>query len=480
MEEISATRFNAIAGYARGPRARLIGEEIGYYQATGGKLLGLLVRDRTDGDYGGMVMGPDKKLRFRSTSMTEFFEAPWQAVDALDKLMNKLVNVPEEFHHQGDEDGPPVDFFSPLHAPEDLHPAFQTLASEAVFSPARAIIEPMMRWHEDLDGNFVEQFQSTGFDQRMWELYLFAMLTELGYFLDCSHAVPDFIGQSLAGSVAIEAMTVAPTRNGNRIVPPPPTETTEQIETYLQDYMPIKFGSPLFSKLQMKYWEQPQIAGLPLVFAIADFSSPGSMVLSRPALERYLYGFSQEAARNDQGNVIAQPKRIFEHRWQGKAIPSGFFEIPDAKHVSAVISTTAGTISKFNRMGLLAGFHEGAALMLRTGTCFVHDPTATLPAVFEAVVNADGYSETWVEGLNVYHNPHATVALPEYCLAGAAHHHCDDVGRWTSRLPSFHPLESETEILAGVDVTEFLAKLEGPATKIRTQQSADTHDAHSQ
>ena len=480
MEEISATRFNAIAGYARGPRARLIGEEIGYYQATGGKLLGLLVRDRTDGDYAGMVMGPDKKLRYRSTSMTKFFEEPRQAVAALDKLMNELANAPEEVHHQGDEDGPPVNFFSPLHAPEDLHPAFQVLATKAMFSPARAIVEPMMRWHEDLDGNFVEQFQSTGFDQRMWELYLFAMLTELGYLLDRSHAVPDFIGQSLAGKVAIEAMTVAPTRNGNDIVPPPPTDTAEQIETYLQDYMPIKFGSPLFSKLQMKYWEQPQIAGLPLVFAIADFSSPGSMVLSRPALERYLYGFSQEAARDEQGNVIGQPKRIIEHRWQGKVVPSGFFEIPDAKHVSAVISTTAGTISKFNRMGMLAGFHKDAALLLRTGTCFVHDPTATLPAEFKSVVNADDYRETWVEGLNVYHNPHATVTLPESCLAGAAHHHCDGDGRWVARVPSFHPLESHTEMLAGVDVSKFLKTLQGPATRFWTQKSADTHDAHSQ
>jgi len=39
----------------------------------------------------------------------------------------------------------------------------------------------MMRFYEDTDGNFVEQFQTTAFDACIWELYLFATFTELGY-----------------------------------------------------------------------------------------------------------------------------------------------------------------------------------------------------------------------------------------------------------------------------------------------------------
>ena len=405
--------------------------------------------------------------------MTKFFETLGQAATCLDKLMNELLDAPEDFHHQGDERGVPVDFFSPLHAPEDLHPAFRILSSDAAFLPARSIVEPMMRWHEDLDGNFVEQFQSAGFDQRMWELYLFAMLTELGYVLDRAHAVPDFIGHGLAGQIAIEAVTVGPTRHGKKVVVPPPTETAEQIAAYLQDYMPIKFGSPLFSKLKKKYWEQREIAGIPLVFAIADFSSPGSMVNSRSALERYLYGFSYEAAHDDQGNVLCLPTKISEHRWEAKVIPSGFFDIPDAKNVSAVISTTAGTISKFNRMGMLAGFHNDDLLMVRSGTCVNHDPDATNPAAFEAVVNADGYDETWVEGLDVYHNPRATLPLPKHFISGAAHHHCDSEGRWTTHAPSFHPLASRTETLVGVDVAKHLTEIEYPATKVWKMQPTD-------
>ncbi|WP_298362605.1 hypothetical protein [uncultured Litoreibacter sp.] len=465
MKEITELRFNAIAGYARDPRAVLTGEEVAYYEAEDGSILGLIIRDRTDDDFAGMAFGRDAKLRFRWTSMTDFLDSQEKARDALAELLTNLLGEPPEFHHQGDEKGAPVDFFTPLHLPEALHPDFRKIASESVFFPARGIIEPMMRWHEDLDGNFVEQFQSTAFDQRIWELYLFAVLTELGFALDTAHAIPDFIGGSLFGSIAIEAVTVGPTVHGANIIPPPPTDTEQQMEAYLSDYMPIKFGSPLFSKLKKKYWEKEQIAGVPLVFAIADFSSPGSMVHSRSALERYLYGYSYEATHDEQGKAAGKPIKITEHRWGDKVVPSGFFDIPEAQHVSAVISTTAGTISKFNRMGVLAGFDAGDVMMMRTGTVVDRDPAATFPLVFKAIVNADGYSESWVEGLNVYHNPRAVIPLDEDLIPGAAHHHCDDEGNWTSTAPEFHPLASTTEMIGGADVAQALAEFNGPAIK---------------
>lgn len=465
MKDISRIKFNALAGYARRPKAVLIGDELAYYEAGDGKILGLIVRDRSDGDFAGMAFGRDAKLRFRWTSMTDFLGSPGPARDALAELMTKLLKEPDEFHYQGDEEGEPVDFFTPIHPSESLHPDFQQVSSEIGFFPARGIIEPMMRWHEDLDGNFVEQFQSTAFDQRIWELYLFATFTELGFSLDTTHAVPDFIGTSLSGSVAIEAVTVGPTRRGAEIVPPPPVETEEQMEAYLQDYMPIKFGSALFSKLKKKYWEKEQIADFPLVFAIADFSAPGSMIYTRSALERYLYGYSYDAARDEQGKAVAKPTKIIEHCWGDKRVPSGFFDIPGAEHVSAVISTTAGTISKFNRMGILAGFDAGDVLMTRTGTVVNPDPEAANPLLFKAIVNAQGYRESWVEGLNVYHNPRASIPLEEYLLLGAAHHHCDAEGSRTTTAPCFHPLASSTEILGGVNVAEVLADFEGPAIR---------------
>lgn len=105
LKEISELRFNAIAGYARHPRAVLTGEELAYYEAEDGSILGLLIRDRTDGDFAGMAFGRDAKLRFRWTSMTNFLESPELAHDALAELMTNLLDEPDEFHHQGDERG---------------------------------------------------------------------------------------------------------------------------------------------------------------------------------------------------------------------------------------------------------------------------------------------------------------------------------------------------------------------------------------
>lgn len=452
MEEISRVRFDAIAGYARQPRASLIGEEMAYFEGSDGSIMGMLIRDKSDNDFSGMLFGRDKKLRFRWTSMTEFFQTAEEAVAALQLKMQEIQDAPDDTHHQGDEVGGPVDFFTPVYEAERLNADFAQLAGVGAFSPAKAIINQMMRWYEDADGNFVEQFQTTGFDQRIWELYLFSMLIELGYAIDRDKAVPDFCCSGLQGQMAIEAVTVGPTRNGSAVVPPPPTETPEQKEAYLRDYMPIKFGSPLFSKLKKKYWEHEHVADIPLVLAVADFSSPGSMVHTQSALERYLFGFSYEATWDQSTDQKVTPKQIESHTWEGKTIPSGFFGIPEAENISAVISTTAGTISKFNRIGLSAGFGDGNVLMIREGTLLDHDPEATGPLYFKGIVNAPDYSEPWVEGLNVYHNPKAKIPLPEHMFGNAAHHHCDSDGNWTSKAPEFHPMASVTRLLAPVDV----------------------------
>lgn len=466
MEEISPTRFNAIAGYARQPMARIIGEEIAYFEGADGTIMGMVIRDRTDSDFSGLLFGQDKKLRFRWTSMTGFFQNLDDAVDALKSKMEELQNAPAEYHHQGDEVGAPVDFFTPIHKRERLHPDFVTLIDSDGFSPAREIIKPMMRWHEDADGNFVEQFQTTGFDQRIWELYLFSMLIEQGYKIDKEKAVPDFCCAGLQGQMAIEAVTVGPTRNGSEIVPPPPIETPEEKLVYLKEYMPIKFGSPLFSKLKKEYWKHDHVAGIPLVLAIADFSSVGSMSYTSSALERYLYGFSFDETLDENGNPTISQEKIAQHTWGEKTIPSGYFDIPEAENISAVISTTAGTISKFNRIGLSAGFGSGNVLMIREGTLMDHDPKAQSPLYFKGIVNDPDHHETWVEGLNVYHNPRAKIPPPEHMFQNAAHHYCDENGDRSATIPEFHPLASRTQILAPVDVQKALAEAGGTLFRV--------------
>jgi len=278
----------------------------------------------------------------------------------------------------------------------------------------------------------------------------------MGYDIDRTIAVPDFCCDGLMGSFNVEAVTVGPTKIGKDIVPPPPADTPEQLKSYLQEYMPIKFGSALYSKLRKKYWEHEHVSDKPLVLAIHDFSSPGSMIHTRSALERYVFGVEHDYEKDKDGNLIILPTKIETHEWEGKSIPSGFFDQPDAEHISAILFSNSGTIAKFNRMGLLTGFGSGNVVALREGTMVNHDPNATSPKYFRVIVNSEGYEESWTEGLSVIHNPNAIKPLEPECMPQAAHLFLGKDGQITSYTPDFFPFGSRTIHFAPVDVNEWL------------------------
>jgi len=459
VERISLLRFNALAGYARHPMVSITADETGWFEHESGAVVGTVIRDLEDNDFSGIVMAQDRKLRFRAVRIMEFYATPYEAIEHLEREMNIAAVADPDAHHQGDERGRPVDFFKYSRRRNKLHPDFTKLAEEETYSPARQIIEPMMRWYEDPDGNFVEQFQTRGFDQRIWELYLFATFVEMGLKLDRSNPIPDFQCSSFKGRFSVEAVTVGPTMQAGRIVLQPPLTSPEESQAFWNNYMPIKFGSALFSKLGKKYWTRGNVAGAPFMLAIEDFSAPASMTYTRSALQRYLFGYEHECEKGTDGTLKIKPRCIKEHVWGEKRIPSGFFRLPESENISAVIFSNSGTISKFNRMGILGGFGSGRVLMVREGTRVNHDPNADKPLYFRQVVNAPDYSERWVEGLDVYHNPNAIQKLPEKALPNAAHIYLHDDGEVVARTPNWHPLSSITRHFSPVDVKAALEKL---------------------
>src|SRR5260370_5317937 len=444
MKKISPIRFDALAGYARQPYASYMAEEIGWYEHGGERVLGLLVCDKEDNDFSGLIFARDRKLRFRAVDMTGFYTRPRDAEVELHREMERIAAEPDAEYDQGEETGAPVDFFTSVVPSKRPNPNFVLVRDTERYSAARGIIEPMMRWYEDADGNFVDQFQTTGFDARIWELYLFATFSEMGYSINRSNAIPDFICIRPMATFCVEATTVNATLYHGTIVPPPEVNTPEEMEAYLNGYMPIKYGSALKSKLDKKYWERPHIVGKPLIFAVQDFSSELSMTGTRSAFERYISGYEHEWERDADGTLKIHPRKIGSHRWGAKVIPSGFFELPDAENVSAVIYSNSRTISKFDRMGLLAGFGSKRLRLVRTGFAINPDPNATEPIRFQDVVNDPDYHETWCEGLDVWHNPKAKYPLDPYLLPCAAHHRLLPDGQIESLVPDWHPLSSTT------------------------------------
>lgn len=433
MKPLSKLRFDSLAGYSRTPWLPLLVEEISWFEEANERVLGMLALDLQDRDYNYFILGRDAKGCFRGVSVGASIPTMEEAQASLEKKLAEYAVLPPEEFHQGDETGKPVDFFTPIGKDEMLNPGFAKLISQRGLSSVRALLAEMMHYFEDADGNFVQDFQTGGFDARVWELYLYALFTELGYSFDRSHAAPDFHCQGLKGEFFVEATTVNPSVDPPKVGDAPPLD-------YFEHYVPRKFGSVLFSKLNKKYWELPHVAGKPLVFAVQDFHTLRAMSWSNTALVEYLYGIRQVRRNTADGSSSIVSEPIEEFVWEGKRIPAGFFSQPDTENISAVIANPEGTISKFKRMGFLAGFGDRSIRMIRNGQAY----SGSLDAEnFVREISSPDYTETWCEGLSVFHNPRANHALAQDAIPGAAHHTSRD-GRILCRLPPFHPVGSLT------------------------------------
>ena len=448
VREISRSRFNAFAAYCRDPRTLFMAAEVRWYQVESEKIVAAVIQDFEDGNFHGIVFAPDERDRFRWINATDWYGSIDEACENLKSLIIKLLPKIEDERKQGDSTKRTVDFFTPLsNAKKPLHPFFKRLAYEDGHSPARSIIELMMRWHEDVDGNFVEQFQTDGFDARTWELYLFAAFSEGGYIIDPRSKVPDFICQGIEGEFCIEATTVNPSldKKGN-IVPPPSSSNEKEMKDILNNYVPIKFAGPLTTKLGKKYWNDPNVTGKPFLLAIQDFHAPLSMTYSREALVTYLYGYKHRAERDKDNNLQIVPISVKNHQWGSKVIDSGFFKLKNSENISAVIFNASATISKFNRMGVMNGFGSNRVRLVREGLVTDLDSNASKPLPFRQKVNSPTYKESWMEGMDVFHNPLAKHPLDQALLPNAAHHRLLEDGQIESTIPVWHPVSSLTSI----------------------------------
>jgi hypothetical protein len=445
---MTCERYSAFVAWTRSPLATFVGEELEFFSTLDEQVIGVLVRDRTDGDYGYVSLGRDKKQRFRCIDV----KVSMTRNDARRAL---LASLKEHLEHgvkafpQGDEadDKAGVDLFTPVVPEEKLNPTFKLFHSSDHWLPARSIMSEMMHHFRDVDGNFVEQFQTGGYDARIWELYLYAALLEEGLFVEKPDPAPDFMVAMGNQRVFIEAVTVNP--SGNEPPPKPDDEpivrTADEIRKLNETKIPIKFGGPLWSKLTRKkpYWEMPDVAGHPLVFAIADFHEKQSMTWTSTGLMSYLYGVTHDFSTDEHGQLIISPIKVEMHEYEGKQIPSGFFRLPNSENVSAILFSASGTISKFNRMGRLAGFGRPDQLIMRAGFKHRHDNNSALPEFFSVEIAPGKTTETWVEGLSMFHNPRAKYPVDRSMFPNFAHHYFAD-GQIISYLPEFHPYSSYT------------------------------------
>lgn len=453
VNTIDKKRFSALVGPSRKPNAALFSNEIGWFANPNETVLGVLLHD-IDDEYAWVTLGRDEIGRYRAFDVGSCLESKGEAEKALINKIIEITNSGKTEFPQRDK-GKALDLFEIVVSDEKIHPFFRKLSEAPGFTAAKGIIDEMMPHFIDIDGNFIEQFQSAGFDARIWELYLNAYFIEEGFEFNRSFYAPDFNLEKYGQKVCVEATIVGRAKplsaeEASRSSEP---MTHEQILEKTMNEMPIKFGSPLYSKLKKEYWKHEHVAGNPLIFAIADFHDQQSMLWSSTALPNYLYGVRHNFHYDENGTLIIDPVVIENHKHAAKKIPSGYFLQEGAEYVSAVLFSNSGTISKFNRMGAQAGFGADNVILIRKGFCYDHNENASAPKVFSYRVTSE-CNEGWAEGLSMFHNPNALHPVNPELFPSVAHHFFED-GQIVSNLPEFHPYSSTTSILNVVDDEEW-------------------------
>lgn len=446
INPISYSRFNALATYARNPRVKSHSNELEWFETFEGKVLGMLLLDTIDDDYVGIVFSRDLNKKYRFIDMTKFDDNRAKTKRSLLDKIRELYPSADEKGVQVDESAETMDFFIDIDK-KNINPDFMLVKNSPEYSAAKNIIEPLMRWYADIDGNFVEQFQTTGFNQRIWEVLLYCIFTENDCVFDTSFNAPDFNLSYINGfnniPFSIEATTVNKPvdRTGQPI--PMPEVNRENIDEYnnlLVNYFPTRYSGPLLAKLKKKYWEQEHVSGKPFAIAIADCQFKGAGNVSHDALPLYLYGFQQKVTSKG----VEERENIGWHIWGTKEVQSGFFELEGAENVSAIFFSPANDIDKFNRMGLKDGFNSNKYKIKRT----VKSPnihTWKIESITK-IVPTRKYTETWDEGLIVYHNPNALHPFPIYILPNATHYHVTN-GKLIAQFNRLPIIEDTSEII---------------------------------
>jgi hypothetical protein len=447
IKTISQPMFEALC-FMRRPAIKIIGEEREWYSDDKENVLGVVIFDRPDEDWLYVILVRDEAARFRAIDQEINCKTDFEARNALHKKMKEYSQAGKSVFPQGLERKHRKTFliFKPIAPRDKLHPFFLALAESKGYSPAREIITEIAYTFEDPNRHYIQQFQTTEFYARLWELYLYAVLHELDFEIDRIHKAPDYLCSKFGKTVIIEATTANSIQTKNGVA------VSDLRGTELEDFIAINFGSSLCSKLQKRYWEQEHVKGHPFVLAIADLRRTEDVGYCAPWLMQYLYGLRQR-----EENGVFSYTSIKEHIGH-KTIPSGFFSQSDVENISAILFSDSGTISKFNRMGKIAGFGDSSVIMVRVGERYPAR-NSEAPEPFRVLVE-EPYKETWAEGIWIFHNPNAKIPLVRELFPDVAHVYLEN-GKFNIYLADAFPTRSKTLIFSTEDDWQkFSAKAE--------------------
>lgn len=397
---ITKKLFDIYLLFTRDPFVKYFTKELEFYKNGNGGLIGFISLDLTDQDFSACILSRDESKQYHAAMLETSIETIEEARSWID---DNMTNNSIVFHDNKHEY---FDLFQKIE--NKRHPSFELLNTEIGLTSAKEVIKEVSYHYKDIDGNFVDQFQSrNGFDSRVWELYLFCFFREQYFSFKRNYNAPDYMIEKFNKEIAVEAVIVGRKTKLEKIEFP----SQQEVKKKLENEIPLLYGSALFDKMKKRYWEKEHVKGKPFVIAIADFHDTMSMTWTFNSLSDYLYGYSYEHSFDKKGKLIIKPVKIANYvKPNGTEIPSGFFFLPNSEFVSAIIFSSCGTISKFNRMGKQAGLGSHRPILIRTGSFYNHEPNADKPHIISYNVDENS-NETWSEGTVIFHNPKAKIPL---------------------------------------------------------------------
>jgi hypothetical protein len=428
MRNISKKAFDVYVEFIRNPTIYLFANEVKWYTNEDNTLFAVILLDYTDNDYNAVFLKRnhnrkieyiDNEISFRSISEAE----GWINLTEDKVNVDKIQLIPDINDKSG------IDLFKLVAKESRIHPYFKILNETSAHSAAKKLINEITPHFIDIDGNFVEQFQTNGFNSRIWELYLFCYFHEEGLIINREYDAPDFLLSNGSISVAVEAV-IAEDKMPYLKIDKQRIPTDIDLEKEMVSKLPLIYGSPLYSKLThttknsgLHYWQYEHTKNIPFVIGIADFHDVFAMTMSTTALINYLYGLKHSHYYDKNGKLIIITEKIKSHTKEdtGVDVSSGFFFQPGVENISAIIHSASGTLSKFDRIGKQCGFDSSNTIMKRIVTVYNPEPSAANPLIFEYFVD-ENCEETWGEGVSIYHNPNALIPLPKDFFPSAAQH----------------------------------------------------------
>lgn len=298
-----------------------------------------------------------------------------------------------------------MDIFSQVIATDKLHPSFRE-----IFVPRNRygldVLNDWARGFEDRDRKFVKEFQIS-FNSSFWELYLFAVMKYYGYQVSFQFNRPDFVVNQ-PFQFCIEA-TVALNDVRTKAAHEAEISDIHQDLNVLNHEAIVRLSNSFISKHKKyvsEYSTLPHVTGKPFIIAIAPFDRPFFNMQCQRAIEALLYGYYvDEEAFIKEGDFnkslnSAPIEQVIKHN--GSPIRVGLFTDPSYKEVSAIVFSSTATWGK--AIALSSDPNSGSIF-----TALKLNKNGVRPHVENK--KKASYSEHLVDGLRVYHNPHAVVAL---------------------------------------------------------------------